>query len=101
MFDWASSCVGELVSWDESPLRCLHMCFLPRSSLDTTEATIAPRPILEHSGMHDRSWRGALKRVLRPPQAPAETADWKREKYMRGDLVTVDAAPFFAAQSSA
>jgi hypothetical protein len=92
--------IGELLSWDESPLRCLHMCFLPRSSLET-EATTGPRPILEHSGMHDRSWRGALKRMVRPTRPPAETADWKREKYMRGDLVTVDATPFFEDQSSA
>jgi hypothetical protein len=51
--------------------------------------------------MHDRSWRGTLKRLVKPPRPPAETADWKREKYMRGDLVTVDATPFFARQSSA
>jgi glycosyltransferase involved in cell wall biosynthesis len=92
--------IGERLSWEETPLRCLHMCFLPRSTTDG-EAAAGPRPILEQSGMHDRSWRGALKRLVRPPQPPAETADWKREKYMRGDLVTVDAAPFFAGQSSA
>jgi hypothetical protein len=92
--------IGERLSWDESPLRCLHMCFLPRSSCES-EAVETPRPILEQSGMHDRSWRGALKRLVRPPRAPAETADWKREKYMRGDLVTVDATPFFPGQSRA
>jgi hypothetical protein len=92
--------IGERLSWNESPLRCLHMCFLPRSSRDTG-ATTGPRPILEQSGMHDRSWRGVLKRMLRPARPPAETADWKREKYMRGDLVTVDASPFFEDQSSA
>jgi len=25
-----------------------------------------------------------------------EASTWKREKYMRGDLVTVDASPFFS-----
>ena len=45
--------------------------------------------------MHDRSWRGALKRRLRRRVQPADSS-WKREKYMRGDLVTVDAAPFFS-----
>ena len=92
--------IGERLSWDETPLRCLHMCFLPRSSLDS-DATPGPRAILEQTGMHDRSWRGALKRRLRPPRPPAETADWKREKYMRGDLLTVDASPFMPDQSSA
>jgi len=82
--------IGERLSWDETPLRCLHACFVRRSSRDR-EAE--PRPILMESGLHDRSWRGALKRRLlrRPP--PRESA-WKRDKYMRGELVTVDASPF-------
>jgi hypothetical protein len=83
--------IGERVSWDETPLRCLHMCFLRRSSSDAG-ATI--RPILEETSMHDRTWMGALKRRLRGRRAP-DASEWKREKYMRGDLVTVDAAPFF------
>jgi glycosyltransferase involved in cell wall biosynthesis len=87
--------IGERLSWDETPLRCLHACFLRRSSLDI-ESESAGRPILEHSGMHDRSLSGALKRKLRRHAPPAETADWKRQKYMRGDLVTVDATPFFS-----
>lgn len=82
--------IGERLSWEETPLRCLHMCFLRRSSSDAG-ATV--RPILEETAMHDRSRRGALKRTLRRRRVP-EVSDWKREKYMRGDLVTVDAAPF-------
>jgi hypothetical protein len=86
--------IGERLSWDETPLRCLHACFLRRS---TRDPETAPRPILEHSGMHDRSWLGAVKRRLRPHTPPAETTDWKRQKYMRGELVTVDASPFLSA----
>jgi hypothetical protein len=82
--------IGERLSWDETPLRCLHMCFVRRSSSD---AGATMRPILEETTMHDRSWRGALKRAVRRRPAP-EVSDWKREKYMRGDLVTVDAEPF-------
>jgi hypothetical protein len=87
--------IGERLSWDETPLRCLHGCFLRRSSRDT-ESQNAGRPILEHSGMHDRSLSGAIKRKLRRHAPPAETTDWKRQKYMRGELVTVDATPFFS-----
>ena len=87
--------IGENLSWEETPLRCLHGCFLQRSSRDR-EAQVEPRPILEHTGMHDRSWRGAIKRRLRRHAPPAETTDWKRQKYMRGELVTVDASPFFS-----
>ena len=89
--------IAERLSWDETPLRCLHTCFLPRSSRDPEPAgQPAGRPILEHTALHDRSWRGALKRRLRPPRPPEETSDWKLQKYMRGDLVTVDASPFIA-----
>lgn len=87
--------IGDRLSWEETPLRCLHGCFLRRSTRDA-ESRSAPRPILEHSGMHDRSPFGALKRKLRRHAPPAETTDWKRQKYMRGDLVTVDATPFFS-----
>jgi hypothetical protein len=82
--------IGERLSWSETPLRCLHLCFLRRSSTDD-EPEI--RPILMESGLQDRSWRGALKRRLLGRRPPHESV-WKREKYMRGDLLTVDASPF-------
>jgi hypothetical protein len=84
--------IGERLTWEETPLRCLHLCFLRRSSLDTGPTV---RPILEETTLHDRTWRGALKRKLRRRRIP-ETSAWKREKYMRGEPVTVDAAPFLA-----
>jgi hypothetical protein len=57
------------------------------------------RPILEETALQDRSWRGALKRALRRRRVP-DASTWKQEKYMRGDLVTVDAAPFVAARQA-
>jgi hypothetical protein len=83
--------IGERMSWDETPLRCLHMCFLPRSSLDGGRPTV--RPILEETTLHDRTWRGAFKRKVRRRRIP-DTSAWKQEKYMRGEIVTVDAGPF-------
>jgi hypothetical protein len=82
--------LGERLSWDETPLRCLHACFVRRSSRDS-EAEL--RPILMESGLHDRSWRGTLKRRLLGRRPPQESG-WKRDKYMRGEVVTVDASPF-------
>jgi len=86
--------IGERLSWEQSPLRCLHACFLRRSTRDAETNDLRARPILEESGLHDRTLLGSAKRRLRGRQAP-ETSDWKREKYMRGDLTTVDASPFF------
>jgi len=86
--------IGERLSWEETPLRCLHACFLRRSTGDADPAGEPQgRPILEETGLQDRSWIGRLKRRLRPRALPDVSA-WKAEKYMRGDLVTVDASPF-------
>jgi glycosyl transferase family 2 len=85
--------IGERLTWDETPLRCLHMCFVPRSSADPEDPVA--RPILMESGRHDRTLLGDVKRRLRRRRAPA-VSRWKQEKYMRGDLVTVDASPFFS-----
>lgn len=88
--------IGEKTPWEETPLRCLHVCFLRRSSADP-EPKGGPtgRPILEETAMQDRSWRGGLKRLLRGRRAPDVSA-WKNEKYLRGARVTVDASPFFS-----
>jgi hypothetical protein len=89
--------IGERLSWEETPLRCLHGCFLRRSSLDPEPPdTPSGRPILEETGLQDRGWRGRLKRRLRSRPQPG-VSSWKAEKYMRGDLVTVDASPFLRA----
>jgi hypothetical protein len=87
--------IGEHTAWDDTPLRCLHVCFLQRSSEDPEPAAApAGRPILEETAMQDRSWRGGLKRLVRRSQIP-EVSAWKNEKYLRGELVAVDASPFF------
>jgi hypothetical protein len=93
--------IGERTSWDETPLRCVHACFLRRSTSEE-EPSGGPsgRPILEETAMHDRSAVGAVKRALRGRRAPSVSA-WKREKYMRGELVTKDAAPFLLPYAQA
>jgi len=85
--------IGDRLSWEETPLRCLHATFLRRSSVDPEHGQPVLRPILEESAMQDRSWRGGLKRVVRR-RRPPEVSEWKPQKYMRGELVTVDASPF-------
>jgi glycosyltransferase involved in cell wall biosynthesis len=94
----------ERFDWSESPLRCLHACFLRRSSVDTDNS---PRGNLGELGMYRRSPIGAAERFLRriarrPAGDPrlvglrAGGSSWKLEKYRRGELVTVDASPFFS-----
>ena len=87
-------------TWETDPLRCLHVCFLPRSSLDAAHARAGRRSLAE-SREFDRGLVGSLKRLVRPPRLPANIAElerqgrnWKREWYARGDRLTVDARPF-------
>ncbi|HEU0302952.1 MAG TPA: hypothetical protein VFR32_00070 [Gaiellaceae bacterium] len=92
-YDRDAICVlGERYPWEESPLRCLHVCFLRRSSRDPPDAGGRGRlsPI-ELGGKRRTWWTSLLDRVRpAPPASP-----WKDEKYRQGELVTKDAAPFF------
>jgi hypothetical protein len=98
-FAWDSMrYLSHTLSWEHDPLRCLHACFLPRSSC---EGEREPRRNVNETGEWDRSAVGLLKRKLRqhsPPNAVAalhrEGTNWKREWYARGERVTVDATPF-------
>jgi hypothetical protein len=78
-------------SWEESPLRCLHACFVPRSSLD--EAGTTRENIME---TFCGGWTNRIKRLARRLAGIPKTSDWKRERYARGERLTVPAAPFFA-----
>ena len=76
--------------WDESPLRCLHTCFMRRSSSDA--GVDSRENIMETYRGGLTNWiRRTACRIARRP----EKSDWKRDRYARGELVYVDARPFF------
>lgn len=85
--------LADSTTWEADPLRCLHVCFLPRSSLDASGA----RPNLDESGEYDRGPVGTLKQLLGRSRRDSGGKNWKREWYARGEHVAVDARPFFAA----
>lgn len=85
--------LGDRFSWEESPLRCLHVCFLRRSSLDSRDTAGHGRLSPIELGGKRRSRLTSLADRIRP--APPASA-WKDEKYRQGELVTKDATPFFA-----
>lgn len=76
-------------SWDEAELRCLHLCFVRRSSLDRADG--ARDNIVEVHARRGplRRARWLLSQLRRDPKA-----SWKREKYMRGALVEKDVSAF-------
>ena len=89
----------KVVDWHASPFRCLHACFLPRSSTQSPRH-VARRGTLETLRLRPsrRRWEALRAAVGRPVDSP-----WKLEKYRQGTLVEVtDLAGFFptAAQGS-
>jgi hypothetical protein len=96
--------IADGTTWAGDPLRCLHVCFLRRSSRDQDDGGRG-RTSLAESGAFDRGPVGSFKRLLRPPQPPPQVRElqrqgknWKLEWYARGDRVIVDATPFFPAR---
>jgi len=73
-------------SWEEASFRCLHLCFLKRSSLEHKNAP--PRKNI----MDRRTWSLSkiVRKLLRRPQV-----DWKEQRYGRGALVQVSSESFF------
>ena len=87
-------------AWDVDPLRCLHVCFVRRSSHDPADVGGGRRSLAE-SREFDLGPLGTLRRLVRRPKpAPhileleQQGRNWKQEWYARGERVTVDAAPF-------
>lgn len=77
-------------SWDEAAFRCLHLCFLRRSSQDAPD--IAPRQNI----MDRRAWTlGKLLTKAKALLAGQRAPDWKEDRYARGPLVGKSYAPFF------
>jgi hypothetical protein len=77
--------------WDSSPLRCLHTCFVARSSLDSDVPAVRENIMDVHAANPIRRI-GRWWKTLRGK--PLES-DWKKSRYMRGERVTIDATPFF------
>ncbi|MEA3211233.1 MAG: hypothetical protein QOE70_4290 [Chthoniobacter sp.] len=75
-------------AWEDAYFRCLHACFLPRSTQETAGAM---RENVSESLQPLRR----LKRFARGAIGLKAASDYKREKYMRGPRVSVDASPFF------
>ncbi|MDD5198730.1 MAG: hypothetical protein PHC88_02925 [Terrimicrobiaceae bacterium] len=80
-------------NWDDSDFRCLHLCFLDRSSRDAAGG----RP--RRNIMDRRAWTvGKLLARLRAMAGGRSGADWKEQKYARGPLVAERIAAFLSSR---
>jgi hypothetical protein len=103
-YEWESRRdLADGTSWETDPLRCLHACFLRRSTLDEEDGG-GGRKSLAESREFDLGPVGRLKRLVRPPRPAPDIVElerqgknWKQEWYARGDRVTVDATPFLGS----
>jgi hypothetical protein len=86
--------LGDELGWEENPFRCLHACFLRRSSLEPAGGEHVRLNIGE-ANTYRRGAAGRAVRILRREQRVPELA-WKLEKYRQGPLVTKEASPFLA-----
>ena len=83
----------EEVGWEEADFRCLHLCFLKRSSRDTESTN--RRNIIETFGptrLHTLWYSVAGMLGFR------KAARWKRSRYMRGPEAQVPVEAFFPGQ---
>jgi hypothetical protein len=90
--------MGAERGFDESPFRCLHACFLRRSSRDPAAGGAARLNIAE-SNSYRRDAVGRLAGAVRRLRRGWRTTSWKDERYRRGPVVTKDATPFLAPRT--
>ena len=80
--------IHEQYSWAQSPFRCLHACFLPRSRAEAavTGQAVARLNVTESLG---GGWWQRWMRTL------AGHSRWKEQKYRRGPEVELEVSAFF------
>jgi glycosyltransferase involved in cell wall biosynthesis len=78
-------------SWEQSPFRCLHVCFVARSSRERKAGARRNIPDMNAPRRAPlRAWTRLRELVGAPAQSP-----WKLEHYRKGDVVEVPVSEFF------
>src|SRR3990167_522504 len=79
--------------WNDAPLRCLHLCFIPRSSNYLSKVR---KNIMEtYSGGKIKGMRRFFRSFLNKFFGVSDVSSWKQQHYARGEYQTIDATPFF------
>lgn len=88
----------EEVAWDRSFFRCLHLCFLPRSSKDAAK----PGNLTLRENISEKNATGLWGKIvnfLAGWRGGRDVSQYKREKYMRGPVVETGTEPFFPVET--
>lgn len=87
------------LSWEESYFRCLHACFVPRSSLDSgTQEKEPVRGRLNISENRSMTISRKLKTLIQRKMGAHPSSAWKMEKYQRGPIVQKDIHQFLISR---
>ncbi len=84
----------EEMDWDISFLRCLHLCFMPRSSHENCESG----KVLIRKNISDKNSEGIYQKMLAVMSlafGKKQGSRYKREMYMRGPVVKKRIDSFF------
>ncbi|MBA4388128.1 MAG: hypothetical protein C0404_09115 [Verrucomicrobia bacterium] len=86
--------LNEESSWHESKFRCLHLCFLPRSRLDTVgkDGTVTRWNLAEQ---HGGGLFARISSVIFTRIGRYKASRWKKDRYGRGKLVDSSIDRFF------
>lgn len=82
------------LSWENSKFRCLHLCFIRRSSLEEVAAS-GPHLRKNISDKNSEGFFAKLWGFCFPWCRKRQDSHWKKEKYMRGERVTEAVDGFF------
>lgn len=91
-------------SWDHAPLRCLHLCFIRRSSLQMkTSEGYMRKNISDLSSRKPwlvRMWKHATFALSFRRYRPGRVSAWKMENYRQGELRHLPINSFFTGNYS-
>lgn len=82
------------VSWEDSAFRCMHLCFLQRSSVENMTGKQANI----RKNIADKNAESIVGKIMSTVCSffgVKKASKLKREKYMRGEVKTISLSPFF------
>ncbi len=85
-------------SWEDAPLRCLHLCFIRRSSVNKTKVR---KNIMENYSGGFFTWmKEKAKSLFSSASGRFHDSTWKKNHYARGGRVLKEVTSFFKQSAS-
>ncbi|MEM6600352.1 MAG: hypothetical protein AAF649_03095 [Verrucomicrobiota bacterium] len=79
-------------NWDDTAMRCLHLCFMTRSPDDNPE--VKARANISDVAAGKNSKRSLWKRLTNRANVREMPSAWKEDQYRKGELLDKELSPF-------